>query len=300
MALYQDGILISGANTLPKMTLAEYNALPADQRPTYWERLDGDYDDILADKTDIATKESGTTASKAYSVGELVYYNGLPLRRVKAPIASGATFTEGTNVEPTNVSGAVDGKVSKSGDIMSGNLQVDLENGTTTQIGESIIRIGNNKASGTAKNSRGILRTYGAGQYYGDLSPDSLTANRSAKLPNKDGTLAMTSDVPAISVGAITKSSVVTTVNSTVVKIGNLVIVQGAWYGGATNEQSIGQIAAGYRPSADLLCGGTVRYGSDTYDTYPCSYKIATDGTITQQQTIESAGSGCFFAAYVI
>ena len=108
MALYQDGILISGANTLPKMTLAEYNALPADQRPTYWERLDADYDDILSEKTDIATVESGTTASKAYSTGELLYYNGT-LHRAKVPIASGATFTEGTNVEPANVSSSIYG-----------------------------------------------------------------------------------------------------------------------------------------------------------------------------------------------
>ena len=106
MALYQDGILISGANTLPQMTLAEYNALPADQRPTYWERLDADYDDVVAEKTDIATVESGTTASRAYSVGELVYVSGT-LYRVKTAIASGATFTVGTNIEVYNISNAV-------------------------------------------------------------------------------------------------------------------------------------------------------------------------------------------------
>lgn len=60
-------------------------------------------DEDKADKTDIATVESGTTASRAYSVGELLYYNG-SLHKAKVPIASGATFTEGTNVEPTNVS----------------------------------------------------------------------------------------------------------------------------------------------------------------------------------------------------
>lgn len=106
MALYQDGILISGANTLPKMTLAEYNTLPADQRPTYWERTDADYDDVLAEKSDIATVESSTTASRAYSVGELVYVSGT-LYRVKTTIASGATFTVGTNIEVTNVSDVV-------------------------------------------------------------------------------------------------------------------------------------------------------------------------------------------------
>jgi len=46
MALYQNGILISGANTLPQMTLAEYQALPVSERPTYWERTDLNYTEI--------------------------------------------------------------------------------------------------------------------------------------------------------------------------------------------------------------------------------------------------------------
>lgn len=48
MALYQNGILISGANTLPQMTLAEYQALPVSERPTYWERTDLSYNNIPA------------------------------------------------------------------------------------------------------------------------------------------------------------------------------------------------------------------------------------------------------------
>ena len=64
--------------------------------------------DTKADKTDIATVESGTTASRAYSVGELVYVSGT-LYRVKTAIASGATFTVGTNVEVTNVSNSIYG-----------------------------------------------------------------------------------------------------------------------------------------------------------------------------------------------
>lgn len=123
MALYHNGILISGANTLPQLTLAEYNALPADQRPTYWERLDADYDDVLADKTDIATVESGTTASRAYSVGELVYVSGT-LYSVKTAIASGATFTVGTNIEVTDVSDAIglkQDKVTDSGWVALGS-----------------------------------------------------------------------------------------------------------------------------------------------------------------------------------
>lgn len=65
-------------------------------------------DEDKADKTDIATIESGTTASRAYSVGELVYVSGT-LYRVKTAIASGATFTVGTNIEAKKVSDVVKG-----------------------------------------------------------------------------------------------------------------------------------------------------------------------------------------------
>jgi len=73
--------------------------------------------DNKASKTDIATVEPGSTASRAYSVGELVYVNG-NLYKVITAIASGATFTVGTNIQSTNVSGtvkdALDGIASKS------------------------------------------------------------------------------------------------------------------------------------------------------------------------------------------
>ena len=48
MALYENGILVSGANKLPQMTLAEYQALPVSERPTYWERTDLNYNNIPA------------------------------------------------------------------------------------------------------------------------------------------------------------------------------------------------------------------------------------------------------------
>ena len=50
-----------------------------------------------APKTDIATVEPSNTASRAYSVGELVYVNG-NLYKVITAIAGGATFTVGTNI----------------------------------------------------------------------------------------------------------------------------------------------------------------------------------------------------------
>lgn len=57
-------------------------------------------------KTDIATVEPTNTASRAYSVGELVYVNG-NLYKVITAISIGATFTVGTNIQSTNVSSNV-------------------------------------------------------------------------------------------------------------------------------------------------------------------------------------------------
>lgn len=59
-----------------------------------------------ADKSDIAAIENGTTASRAYSAGELVYVSGV-LYIVKTAIAIGTAFTVGANVEVTNVSEAL-------------------------------------------------------------------------------------------------------------------------------------------------------------------------------------------------
>lgn len=51
-----------------------------------------------ANQSQLAYVESGTTASKAYAVGEYFCWNGL-LYRAKTAISSGASFTVGTNCE---------------------------------------------------------------------------------------------------------------------------------------------------------------------------------------------------------
>lgn len=57
-------------------------------------------------KTDIATVEPTNVASRAYSIGELVYVNG-NLYKVITAISGGATFTVGTNIQSANVSNRV-------------------------------------------------------------------------------------------------------------------------------------------------------------------------------------------------
>ena len=67
MALYENGILISGANMLPQMTLAEYQALPVSERPTYWERTDLNYSNIPAIDVTYDNTQSGLTATDIQS-----------------------------------------------------------------------------------------------------------------------------------------------------------------------------------------------------------------------------------------
>ena len=75
---------------------------------TYRASLDGYVDDKLSASQALmellitANRENGTTASKAYTAGELVIISG-KLYEVASNIANGGTFTVGTNVIATTV-----------------------------------------------------------------------------------------------------------------------------------------------------------------------------------------------------
>lgn len=58
--------------------------------------------DTKANQAQLATVESGSTASRAYAVGEYFCWNGL-LYRATAAISSGGSFTPGTNCEAVTV-----------------------------------------------------------------------------------------------------------------------------------------------------------------------------------------------------
>lgn len=71
------------------------------------------------------------------------------------------------------------------------------KDGSTTEVGYSLLQLGNETPSGTAKNKYGALRIYSQKAYHGTLkSVADLTANRDWALPNKGGTIALTSDIP--------------------------------------------------------------------------------------------------------
>lgn len=63
--------------------------------------------------------------------------------------------------------------------------------------GESILELGNNIASGSDKNRKGIIELFGSTTAYVKLDPGAPTEARTIYFPNKNGTIALTSDVPS-------------------------------------------------------------------------------------------------------
>lgn len=79
----------------------------------------------------LAPEEASTTASKAYTVGDLFRYDG-KLYRVKTNIAQGGTITIGTNCEETTIEEEIDKKISKPSGIPADKfLKID-SNGDAT------------------------------------------------------------------------------------------------------------------------------------------------------------------------
>ena len=72
-------------------------------------------------------------------------------------------------------------------------------NGTTSAVGTAKITLGNSTASGTANNKKGQITLYGSTAYATTIDPGSPTAARTITLPDKAGTVALTSDIPTIS-----------------------------------------------------------------------------------------------------
>ena len=105
MAFYENGILISGANTLPQMTLAEYQALPASERPTYWERTDLNYSNIPA--SDV-TYGSGSVEDALDDAK--IFYKDIPIAGIQI---SGhyASIGTGVNLSQYEAIGMTEGPV---------------------------------------------------------------------------------------------------------------------------------------------------------------------------------------------
>lgn len=80
--------------------------------------------------------------------------------------------------------------------------------GTSNVTGSSILYLGNNTAAGTAGNKIGYIKLYGATQYSYTITGGALNplADRTLTLPDKSGTIALTSDLPTIPSNNVTGS----------------------------------------------------------------------------------------------
>lgn len=76
------------------------------------------------------------------------------------------------------------------------SFKIFLKKGTTSALGYNYFVLGNNIASGTDDNQYGLLRIYSQTAYKGDITvATNLSANRAYTLPDKSGTIALTSDL---------------------------------------------------------------------------------------------------------
>lgn len=112
-------------------------SMPGDGSPvkalfsTFKSTLKSYFDGIYAAITALGTYESGATASKAYAVGEHFYKNG-KFCTAKSAIASGATFTLGTNYVEGTVADAI------QDDLLLSRFDLNVNYGTNYDTGIAV------------------------------------------------------------------------------------------------------------------------------------------------------------------
>lgn len=200
--------------------------------------------------------QNGTSVVNAQGVAEVtVPTNVSDLNNDSGFVTDNPTFTEAStraNIASGESFATILGKikkwfsdlasmfVSKTGDTMSGNLEINKESAGTSEAGSAII-IGNSTPVGTVGNSTGVARLYSRSQYYGQLIGDVLlTANRNYHLPDASGTIALTSDLPQDSGWISDSNYAYRKIGSVVlIEIGSLLTLSNGW-------TTIGTLPNGY------------------------------------------------------
>ena len=185
-----------------------------------------------------------------------------------SPSASSVSYNNtSSGMTATNVQDAIDelctdvsGKVSKSGDTMSGNLTIDRQDGSQMIGGQSILTIGNNLGIDQDKNSEGLVYLYSMTGKKTVLTSTADGSDKIIEFPNKGGTVALTSDLPSDSGWKLC-----TPVNGNYMayrKIGNLVFVSRHTIGtiAANTNTVVGNLPSGYRPSFNFYSGAPNEY----------------------------------------
>ena len=176
--------------------------------------------DELADLADDSTHRTVTDTEKTTWSAKVSDNPTFTEASTRANIASGESFatilgkikkffTDLKTVAFTgaysDLSGTENVAVKNANNRFSQSQIIDAKNGTVSTDGYSYISVGNGTPSGTSGNSFGIVEIYGKGSKYVDLKASNVTANRNIELPDKGGTVALTSDIPDIST-KVTKS----------------------------------------------------------------------------------------------
>ena len=114
-------------------------------------------------------------------------------------LLSGVTAHDSSGTQITgNVIIPTDFVPASTGGTFEGDVTIDKTDGTTSTIGQSKLILGNSTGSGTDENSKGVVRLYSRGSKYVDIcAPDgsAISDNYELNIPNKSGTIALTSDL---------------------------------------------------------------------------------------------------------
>lgn len=180
----------------------------------YWLCMDYNADNDTHYTTHMYTGESQATAHSTTAVtnpyinilDNTTYRNGTQLKAgtnmsisaINGVVTFNSTYSDTkmsiANTNPTTgtwyypvwtptTSGAA------TGCINDGLMYNTLE-GTTSAVGKSYLRVGNNKASGTAGNKQGLLRLYATSAYCSEVV-SAATAARTITLPDASGTVSL-------------------------------------------------------------------------------------------------------------
>lgn len=108
-----------------------------------------------------------------------------------------AAVTSGTTYYPIVGTGATTTATTRQYDT-TGFVYVGTNGTANGSNGNALLTLGNSTASTTANWKKGTIRLYGTTAYYADIVSGAPTANITITLPNKTGTIALTSDIPTV------------------------------------------------------------------------------------------------------
>lgn len=93
------------------------------------------------------------------------------------------------------VDDSVAGYLPLTGGILTGGYLIIKDTHLSSGSASAYLTLGNNVDSSSEGSSFGVLNLYGTGVYKSSIRPTTLTDNRQLYFPDKDGTLAVTSDL---------------------------------------------------------------------------------------------------------